>query len=62
MKMLTTICGAGLCVLGVAIMAATEPRVDCIEVGEVLAEAVEADQLTWLEAEQIVDRCLANNT
>ena len=62
MKMLTSICGFGLCILGVGIMASTEPRVDCREVGEVLAEAVEADQLTWLEANQIVDRCLANHS
>lgn len=62
MKMLASICGMGLCVLGVSFMAVTESRVDCIEVGEVLAEAVEADQLTWLEANQIVDRCLANHS
>lgn len=61
MKMLTSICGAALCVLGVGIMAATEPPIDCKEIGDILAEAVEADQLTWMQADQIVERCLTQN-
>jgi hypothetical protein len=62
MKMLASICGMSLCVLGVGLLAVNESPVDCQEIGEVLAESVEADQLTWLQAQHIVERCLANHS